>query len=367
MTRVLLKGYYGFQNTGDDALFAAAAWGAPRSYGEHAALVAVGGGIPRFPGSGRVRPAYPAVRRWRGEARARVWFEALRSDAVVFGGGSVFHSSERLRDVELLLRLSGRGPHLAAGVSIGPFRSVADERACARVLRRLAFIGLRDGESAALARALAPGVPSALTFDLAPLLLAHADPAAGAGLPRRGVGLALCDYERYTGGDERREAARRARVVEVMRALGRSGVDELVLVDFNGDRRFGDARIHAEVRAACGDLAIPVRHVAYDPAPLAVLQTVAGLRAMVAMRLHAAVFGFLARTPTVILAYHPKCLGWAVEAGVAPSMVHDSAEFDPSAVVSAVTLALAGRAPAPALPVAAAVDRAKLNFPALAR
>jgi polysaccharide pyruvyl transferase WcaK-like protein len=366
MTRVLLKGYYGFRNTGDDALCAASAWGARSAFGAGAALTMVGSTVPTFPGSERVTPAFRSAGRWRGEARIRTWVAAFRARAVLFGGGSVFHTAARLREVERLLRISGPGPHLAAGVSIGPLRSVADERACAGVLRRLAFLGLRDRESAEIAAALAPNVPSRLTFDLAPLLLALDERAARPPAARRGLGVAICDYERFTGGDLRRETLRRARVADLLRALDRELVDEIVFLDFNGHPDNGDAGVHGELRARIADRGIPVRTVPYDPSPLAVLEAVASLRAIVAMRLHAAVFGYLARTPTVILAYHPKCRGWAEQAGVAPSMVHDSVEFDPAEVARAVSEALLGRAPPPSLPVPVAVERARLNFPSMA-
>jgi polysaccharide pyruvyl transferase WcaK-like protein len=363
--RVLLRGYYGFRNTGDDALLAATALGVHRAFGDAIAVTALASAVPAFPGSGLIRPAFPAVPRWRGERRVRLWAEALRASAVVFGGGSVFHAGAGLAQLETLLRVAGRGPHLAAGVSLGPFRSAREERACARVLRRLAFLGLRDEESAALARVLAPGVPSRLTFDLAPLLLDMEDGAPAAPAGRRGLGIALCDYERFTGGDVRREAARRGRIARALRALDRELVDELVLVDFNGDPAVGDAVVHTDLAARVADAGVPIRHVRYDPRPLEVLRTIGSLRAIVAMRLHAAVFAYLARTPAVILSYHPKCRGWAGQAGVPASMVHDSVDFEPADLARAIEAALRGSVPAPSLPLESALDQARLNFPAM--
>jgi polysaccharide pyruvyl transferase WcaK-like protein len=365
MTRVLLKGYYGQCNTGDDALLAASAWGARQTLGERIALTAVASSLPTFPGSDRIHALYPPVRRWRGEARVRLWVEALRSRAVLFGGGSVFHAGAGLTQVETLLRLVGHGPHVAAGVSIGPLRSLAEERACARVLRRLAFLGLRDPASAELARSLAPRVASRLTFDLAPLLLVLGNGESVPPARRRGVGLALCDFERFTGGDRRRDDLRRARLAEVVRALDRDAVDELVLVDFNGDPTRGDAPIHAEMASVAREAGLPVRRIPYDPRPLEVLRTVASLRAMVAMRLHGAVFGYLARTPTLILAYHPKCRGWAEQIRAPAELVHDSVDFDPAAVARTIAVAAGGGAREPALAVESAVELARLNFPAL--
>lgn len=364
MKRVLLRGYYGYQNSGDDALLAASAWGVRQAYGTRISIAALATTIPVFPGSDRVRAAAPRVAWVRGHRRVHRMWEALRCDAMTFGGGSVFHGAAGLNEVETLLRLAGPGPHLAAGVSLGPFRAVHEERVCARILRRLAFVALRDEESAAMARALAPNVESRLTFDLAPLLTV----LEGAPAPakrRHGIGIALCDYERFTKGDVRREAVRRARFGQLLKSLDGETVEELMLIDFNGHPAAGDTRLHLEVAAMARAIGIRARHIAYNANPLAVLQAVSRLRAMLAMRLHAAVFGYLVQTPTIILSYHPKCLGWARQAGLAASSVHDSVEFDPRTVAESLARASRGELPAPSLPVAAAVERAQLNFPNL--
>jgi polysaccharide pyruvyl transferase WcaK-like protein len=52
------------------------------------------------------------------------------------------------------------------------------------------------------------------------------------------------------------------------------------------------------------------------------------LRMMIAMRLHAAVFGYMAFTPTIMLSYHPKCLGWVEMIGHPRAFAFDSIEFD---------------------------------------
>lgn len=362
MRRVLISGYYGVQNTGDDALLAASAWGARLAFGSSLAIAATASRLPIFPGSSSIRPATPAAQRFRGEARLRRAWEAFRAQSFLFGGGSVFHTAEQLNLVRRLLDLSGGGPHLAAGVSLGPFRSVADERACARVLRRLRFVGLRDQESHEMARALAPGIESRLTFDVAPLI-ARLDGAPTRPAIRRGIGFALCENE-GDRSDREGDLQRRERIASVLSILKSDFDEEVVFIDFNGDPQRGDLEVHADLAARARNLRIPVRRVTYDPHPLEMLRTVAGLRAIVAMRLHAAVFAFLTGVPTVMLSYHPKCVGWANQVGL-PTAPQDSKTFDVRAVADQLMTAVQGQAPAPALSVAAAEERALLNFPDL--
>jgi hypothetical protein len=72
---------------------------------------------------------------------------ALGVKTIVFGGGSIFHTARDLKRKIGLLKLSGKGPHYAVGVSLGPFRDRASEACCAELLKRLSFVGLRDQES----------------------------------------------------------------------------------------------------------------------------------------------------------------------------------------------------------------------------
>jgi polysaccharide pyruvyl transferase WcaK-like protein len=358
--RILISGYYGWRNTGDDALLAASAWGVRRSFGPAVEIAATAPEIPTFPGSAAIRPTIPRVQRFRGEVRLKRAWAALHAGSFVFGGGSVFHTAAQLEFLTRLLRLSGKGPHVAAGVSLGPFRSVADERACARLLRRLRFVGLRDRASAEIAGALAPDVETRLTFDVAALvsLLEGAPTTHGT---RRGIGLALCENERDR--DEARDRRRRDRITAMLSRLAREVEEEVVFIDFNGDTERGDRGMHADLAARAAELGMRVRSIRYDSRPLEVLRRIGSLRAIVAMRLHAAVFGYLTGTATLLLSYHPKCIGWSEQVGLPPACVHDSTDFDVAAVAEELRLATSGRAHAPALPVAEAQRRALLNFP----
>lgn len=356
MHNALLIGYYGEMNTGDDALLAAAAWGMARHFPQ-ARLYSEIARVPRLidaavtPALGR--KLFPGHNWLRGQ-----WLRR-RLRQVVYGGGSIFFNASTLHYWCRLLDGIGAGAHFAAGVSVGPFASRVDETACAELLRRLAFVGVRDAASLARARACCPEARVELTFDLAPLL-AQIDPPAPAA-ERRGLGVALCHYERYTGGDVAREAARMDAVAAGLDAAARAGaVDELVLIDFNGHPAMGDHAVHAELAARLGGR-VPLRHLAYTDDPFAVLRAVRGLRGLLAMRLHGAVFAYCAQTPCLMLAYHDKCRGWADMVGQPAAQVLDAAPCDPARL--AAGLAQLAAAPAlPALPLDDALARTRRNW-----
>ncbi|GFO60322.1 hypothetical protein GMST_26470 [Geomonas silvestris] len=362
MTTYLIAGYYGMKNTGDDALQSVSCWGA-RNFLQAGRLWTTATTVPIELWRASVRPIFKPAPVFPGRNRLSCYLRALQSKGIIMGGGSVFHSCHYMSLVSDLLRLSGKGPHAALGVSIGPFRSSQAERDCAKLLRRFHFLGLRDKESADLARALAPQVPSALTFDLAPLLTLAApqtDRTDLAPTRRSGIGFALCDYERFVGGNLEVEKRRRGELLRLVRLVAGHG-EEIVLFEFNGHDNFGDRCLNEALLNELSGIS-SVRLVRYHPDPQVILREISKLKAMVAMRLHAGVFGYLTQTPTVMLSYNPKCAGWSEQIGADPSTLFDSADFDAAEVIQILDRAVAGVVPLPALPVKRAQELALKNW-----
>jgi polysaccharide pyruvyl transferase WcaK-like protein len=359
MRTAILHGYYGEQNAGDDAFVLISAWAARRFLGCER-VYARADSLPAQHGT-HLRRMFVSMQR-RGGARLN-WLRELwisrTADVLVWGGGSIFHSTPTLERYLRALDRAGAGPHCAVGVSIGPFRDPSAEATCARVLERLDFVGVRDQASLARGQAIAPRAALELTFDLAPLLPEACGASGAARAPRRGLGIALCGLARASAEEQAVESARVRAVAEAVRTiLGRGAVDELLLIDLNGH---SDAAAHRALADAL-PAGTPLRHLPYADDPLATWQTIAGLRALVAMRLHAAVFGFCAGTPTAVLAYHEKCWQWAETIGADRSLVCDAAAIDPGGLASAVERLLSGAAPPPRLDPRAAVLAARRNF-----
>jgi polysaccharide pyruvyl transferase WcaK-like protein len=222
-----------------------------------------------------------------------------------------------------------RATAFAVGASVGPFRDAGAEAACSRFLQRLAFVGVRDRVSLDRARSIAPHANVRLTFDLAPaLLLVPGFQDTGSESQRTGLGISLCNYERFTGGDTTRETRRLAAVASAVRSAADAGLlDHVVLIDFNGHPRFGDHELHLELADRIGDR-LSVEHVRYNDNPVEVLQRVGTLRAMLAMRLHAAVFAFCTGTPALMVCYHEKCREWADMIRLPSDCMVDAAECD---------------------------------------
>lgn len=151
------------------------------------------------------------------------------------------------------------------------------------------------------------------------------------------------------------------RLVQTINKLDPIEVEKLVLIDFNGHYVFGDAPIHQELQSLI-TTPIPIEYVPYHFNPAYVINKIAGLKGLIGMRLHSAVFGYLTKTPTIIFSYHPKCDGWAEQIGASPAFTIDSKKFQPEELLHAVNRLLDGTFEEPTVSIEAAKHYAMKNW-----
>jgi polysaccharide pyruvyl transferase WcaK-like protein len=365
MKRAILVGYFGKQNAGDDAFLNVAAWGAGKYLGADD-IHAIAPSVPVTHGV-EVHPL-----KLPKELRVEGFFNRLRlrnflrrTRHVIFGGGSNFHTTKHMEEFMRIIRAAGAGPHFAVGVSLGPFKDAGAEKACAELLSLLDFVGLRDRASYDRALALAP--PSTrvgLTFDIAPLLpMAAGFSPAGENRNPRTLAVSLCNHERFSHGDLECEARRVEIVADALRRCLRAGICEnVLLVDMNSHPKYGDREVHAQLKELVGD-GQNVTQIPYQGDAAATMRLLGGAGAVLAMRLHAAVFGFGSGIPVGIIAYHEKCHEWARVTGTPERLVADSSALDGDNLVSIIG-ELMQRAPGvmPALSVEDAVRASERNW-----
>ncbi|MDR3209538.1 MAG: polysaccharide pyruvyl transferase CsaB [Oscillospiraceae bacterium] len=141
--RVVMSGYYGFGNAGDEAILQSV----------HASVEAAGGGevtvLSKNPRATRKTYGYNAAHRFNPFAVVRA---VARADALVFGGGSLLqdHTSTRsLLYYLMILRLArvfGKRVMIYAN-GIGPVSRPSNRRRVARAVSRAAVVTLRDDAS----------------------------------------------------------------------------------------------------------------------------------------------------------------------------------------------------------------------------
>ena len=333
--RVGVVGYYGKFNTGDDAM--AAVCLAELSCRMPQARIFV-------PSQPLVLPEgvdvhwQPLARPWQpGCTRERRLCEG-HCDALVFGGGSVFSDVKGTRALELRYRriktLRARGTRVVAlGVGLGSLTTKEAKNAACDLLQLFDAIVVRDEASLRLAADLELRNVS-LGFDVAVLLEEIGLPQPLATEPDHGdkktLGISICDYSQYVGRGSDADTLRLKKIVGGLCAHDWAGW-RLKLLVLNGHPRVGDLKVAARCQAALKN-SVECELALYHPNPHQMLRHVDSCDAVISMRLHGAIYAYVAGLPLGILSYHPKCQGCAEMIGLPENMILDSENFAPDAL-----------------------------------
>jgi polysaccharide pyruvyl transferase WcaK-like protein len=307
--RVGFGGYYGMSNYGDDLFGVASVLGARKFWPDY---------VPRIigPRSIGIDAEYGALsrtpmRRYQGSGvvgksvRLGVMLgNAFAVDRYVFAGGSLFHS-DTSRITDLVTKLVGiRGvPVSAIGVSLGPFRSVQDEKRAKRYLKRMDFIAVRDRASLDVAKGLGLGESIEYTGDLAGVLplfwgenpsqerqrLIGFSPCALLNAPARAKHF--CDWF----------------VQKMVRVREHSDLGACV-INLNNHPVVGDGWLCRYVTEKLGEHEVPVTSASCHGLGLeGTWRLIASLSKYVTVRLHGAVTAYATGTPFLLINYHQKC------------------------------------------------------------
>ncbi|MGW0503777.1 polysaccharide pyruvyl transferase family protein [Micromonospora sp. NPDC003241] len=363
----LVVGYYGMENVGDNAFCVVTEWATRTYWGSRSPVFAAPPMVDLPATSTGMNPRWYRSRSVPDRVGWVVNKAVLlrRSSMVVFGGGSVFRdmgpfSEKRL--FSLFSRLSGH-PMAAVGVSVGPFLSPAAERRLIEVLRQVDFIGVRDHASAQiLERAGYPGV-LVTAGDLAGLLpealgepMPSRSPGWSGARARLGVTLLGVDYEAAATEVRRREDALVGGVVDLVR---KEPVDVTVFA-FNTHPEHGDERVSERLRAALDGLC-DVRVVTARDGVRACWDEMKRCDLGLHMRLHGAVFAYLAGVPFTLVPYQQKCDDFLDEIGQPASFRLDRVPQDPTEVTRMLARLLHDDA-VPRLSQEEFAERARQNF-----
>ncbi|KGJ86657.1 polysaccharide pyruvyl transferase family protein [Colwellia psychrerythraea] len=357
-----LVGYYGMRNSGDDALMYATAWAAKNILGCSNTKVGLYGDYTRETQSDNQLPL-KFTQQFPGQNRLLHYKTAIQSKRIIFGGGSVLHSEHDINLKRQLMSLANQKKSLAVGIGIGPFNSVMAEKSCAKFLDECGYVGVRDHASLAIAQSIAPNANVHKTFDLAPLLLCSKQYKAPT-KERKGIALTLCSVAIDAMGntDQFEEEKRVEQFVQLITKLYAKTGEPITLIEFNGHKKLGDWQINNTIITRLLDKYIPVCIKKYEPNPIILLNQLSGYKAIVSMRLHGAILGYLANTPVLSINYHSKCNGWCDEVGMPENYRIDLLNLNIEKIVSQITLGISTTFQQPSLPINKALKNSLSNW-----
>lgn len=298
MARVVLSGYYGLGNAGDEAVLAAIVQALrERDPGGRITVLSAA------PGFTREVHGVEAVRRTDLRAVIAALGEA---DLLISGGGSLLQDVTSLRSLlyylgVVALARARRVPVFFYAQGVGPLRRRVARWLAGRVARGVAGITVRDAASADLLREVGVTRPEVVVTADPVFAFRPAQSAGSAGRPVFGFA-----FRPWAGEEEW--------VPEVARAAGELAEQygaELRWLSFQGER---DLPVAKALAAAC-----PAASTVVEPGrtPEETWAQVAGCDLLVGARLHALIMAAAAGRPLVGVSYDPKVDALLTDLGLA--------------------------------------------------
>ncbi|WP_338081282.1 polysaccharide pyruvyl transferase family protein [Allochromatium vinosum] len=236
---------------------------------------------------------------------------------VVYGGGSIFSKPPKgAANKNSILRAARRMGLVrlgAIGVSLGPFKDDKAREGIGEFLSSFDFLSLRDERSYAEACRMKLPFEPVRAFDLAALLpLVFGDETVRIREWQKPVlGVSLCHYERYVGGNESNEKRREEQIDAVLRIVVEMCSPCLRFLVFNGTHDVEIARSFANRYSQDTNVEI----IDYTSDTRQMWSSVRDCTAVLATRLHAGMFSCYSETPFLQVEYHQKCADFLDDIG----------------------------------------------------
>ena len=314
--KIILSGYYGFNNAGDEAVLAALVQIFKTAFADVEPVA-----LSAEPATTAERLNIRAIDRWDGAALRREL-----ADAALFcsGGGSLLQDVTSVRSVyyytSLILQAQRQKvPTLVLAQGLGPLNTRLGRWLTRSALKKCRLLSWRDEKSVKLAAELGLGaLPNYRVCD--PVLLWQ---GGGEAVNSGAVGLALRPWRGL-----RPEAA-----AELIRRLRASGHQVLLLPFYYGSGgKPGEAELlAAEInRALTENSAEEAAEVCAADSPEAVFAAIRGCKMVIGMRLHALIMAAAANVPALAISYDPKVEAFAGQMGL--PLAAGGVDFAPAAV-----------------------------------
>ena len=308
MYNILISGYYGFDNIGDESILRTLVTSLRERIPDCSLTV-----LSHDPAATREKYGVEAVERMSPLAIARA---VRRCDMLISGGGSLLQdvTSSKSHYYLAIIRfaqLLGKKVFIYSQ-GIGPIEKDADRRATARALRRADGIVVRDERSAALLAEI--GVPAervVITAD--PVIrMKKTDRAVGETILRR---AGVTQDGRPVVGWAIRERNRDSRfVAEVLRSirwLKETYNAQSVLIPFHYEE---DGEVCRHIASQLPDdtaVCLDEKYLSED-----MLSIIGCMDLLVGVRLHSLIYAAIMGVPLIGISYDPKCTAFLNSVGL---------------------------------------------------
>lgn len=317
MKKVILGGYYGMMNYGDDMFSMVSSQGV-KKYWPNMNPVIMGCQLKDSGGSFVVPQWFPdsiyGGTSALSKASRLLWLltGTLGANKFVFCGGSIF-SSQGSGILDIFHAINNKNNYFSAiGVSIGPFSSSKDEKKTRKVLEKFEYLSLRDEFSYDIAKSFALPAKIVLAGDLAGMMPKFYPKSKTNDNPVKVVGFSPCFlFEKTEKSIEYCDA-----FIKAVGCLDKNIEIHIVVLNLNDHPVIGDLSLSHYVKKNLDDIKISNEVLNYgDMSILSIWEKISSLDAYISVRLHGAISAYLNGIPFALFEYHMKCQEFLKEIG----------------------------------------------------
>jgi len=289
--RVLISGYYGFHNIGDEAILKSIITSL-REEKPDIKITVLSNDIEHTKNTYNV----DAINRWNV---AKIYLELLKSDGLISGGGSLLQdvtSSRPITYYTAIMKFAklARKPVFIYAQGVGPIREDKNKKAVEKILNKVNYITLRDKESLDLVKSI--GVTK--DIEIVP------DPVMGFNID--GFKSNICD--KYNGLKYITVSVRdwNKATINFLEKVAKS-CDEIVasgtsvvFIPMHGEHDYKTSKKVVDMMKEKAEI------FDYDASIEDKILCIKNSKLMIGMRLHALIFAATVNTPMIGISYDPK-------------------------------------------------------------
>lgn len=305
MYNILISGYYGFDNIGDESILRTLITSLREKIPDCALTV-----LSHDPASTREKYGVEAVDRMAPLAILRA---VRRCDMLISGGGSLLQDVTSNRSIRYYLAIIRLAKFFGKKVfiysqGIGPIDRAENRRATAKALRNADGIVVRDEKSAALLEEI--GIPREK-------VVITADPVIRMKKPDKNVGAEILARAGVDGGkltvgwairERHLDSAFVREVSEGIRYLKENYDAESVLIPFHYEE---DRAVCTELAQRTGAKCLTEKYLSED-----MLSIIGNMDVLVGVRLHSLIYAAIMGVPIIGVSYDPKCTAFLNSVGL---------------------------------------------------
>ncbi|HBR18947.1 MAG: hypothetical protein A2Y13_11590 [Planctomycetes bacterium GWC2_45_44] len=330
--KIFLHGWYGCNNSGDDALLSIISKTITQAVSgvEITIQVPQSGQLPPLPDCVNVNRISPL---FKGYVTLRKILAILASDILIFGGGSIMtdineQRMKGLRSLHCICRFAKfKGvPIIFTGLGVGPFVSQKGIDLAKSVLDMAEVVELRDKTSYELCKKISVSSHIVESFD--PAVLLHKELQQSNGMKSRDnkvpiIGISLSESSGTISSSKEKEILKIDRLVCAIKDVCRLQSICIAGIEMCSNTFYSDAEI---LKILLGKLQniCEVKYIRYQPDPVKMLHDLSILDGIIAERLHAAIFAYIVGTPFAVIPYHSKCAAFAKDVGLSGRYLLDT-------------------------------------------